>query len=601
MIVKNEERDIVSWLANAKAYADEMIVVDTGSTDKTRDLARRNGAKVFAIKWQDDFSKAKNYAIEQASGDWIAFLDADETFLQPELVREYLYRLEKDAAQLNVLMVPIINVDEDNQDAEQSRFLNVRLFRNHMGLCYRNPVHETLYAAGNQELCIREENHALHIRHTGYSSNRVHAKVMRNYRILQADIAANGEQEHHYRYLADCYYGFGKLEVALHYAMLAIKANLQAKGSASDMYDTAINCMEMLSYPIDEQLKMLTEARQRFPKKSSYQIKIGHCYFQQEKWTEAQKSLLSALEELSAGQVGNGDEYTGNEDKALLWQDLGQLYYRQHDIEGAGKCLNEARKLLPLDEGILTLFMQLIQDRSLSEQCGTMLEYFCQTTEQRNYLQQWLERHGYLQHYEMMSGNKDEIYAIAQREELMDLYKILEGKAVNNLSESCRILIVLAAQPENLLQAKQIIALKKMLPAELAAIWSCWERQENVPAERYSDFKLLGNYILEWGTNAQIADYCQLAGDFTPEECLEWAGLLQAQRKNDLAWQFYSAVPADSPAVNFDFWLQAGICQYEMDSYEVAAECFARAASLGCSGELEAYQAWNERRLKPHG
>ena len=78
MIVKDEEDNIRRALSWGQAIMWEQIVVDTGSTDRTIEIAQEMGAKVFHFEWCDDFSAAKNYAIEQASGDWIAFLDADE-------------------------------------------------------------------------------------------------------------------------------------------------------------------------------------------------------------------------------------------------------------------------------------------------------------------------------------------------------------------------------------------------------------------------------------------------------------------------------------------------------------------------------------------
>ena len=80
MIVKNEERNIEKALSWGKGIVWEQIVVDTGSTDRTVELAEKMGAKVFYFPWQDDFSAAKNFAISKASGDWVAFLDADEYF-----------------------------------------------------------------------------------------------------------------------------------------------------------------------------------------------------------------------------------------------------------------------------------------------------------------------------------------------------------------------------------------------------------------------------------------------------------------------------------------------------------------------------------------
>ena len=78
MIVKNEERNIERVLSCAKDYAFEQIVVDTGSTDRTVELAKNMGAKVFHYEWINDFAAARNYAIEQASGNWLLILDADE-------------------------------------------------------------------------------------------------------------------------------------------------------------------------------------------------------------------------------------------------------------------------------------------------------------------------------------------------------------------------------------------------------------------------------------------------------------------------------------------------------------------------------------------
>ena len=78
MIVKNEEKYIAKCLASVKPIVDEMIVVDTGSTDRTKDIAEAFGAKTYDFQWDNDFAKARNYSISKAEGDWIFVLDADE-------------------------------------------------------------------------------------------------------------------------------------------------------------------------------------------------------------------------------------------------------------------------------------------------------------------------------------------------------------------------------------------------------------------------------------------------------------------------------------------------------------------------------------------
>ena len=78
MILKNEEPNLARCLMSVKPVADEIIVVDTGSTDKTRAIAAALGAKVFDFTWTNNFSETRNYSLSKASGEWILVLDADE-------------------------------------------------------------------------------------------------------------------------------------------------------------------------------------------------------------------------------------------------------------------------------------------------------------------------------------------------------------------------------------------------------------------------------------------------------------------------------------------------------------------------------------------
>ena len=78
MIVKDEEENIERSLMSVKPVVDEMIVVDTGSTDRTKDIARSLGAKVYDFQWTDSFSDARNFSLSKATGKWILVLDADE-------------------------------------------------------------------------------------------------------------------------------------------------------------------------------------------------------------------------------------------------------------------------------------------------------------------------------------------------------------------------------------------------------------------------------------------------------------------------------------------------------------------------------------------
>ncbi|MBK7632424.1 MAG: glycosyltransferase family 2 protein [Ignavibacteriales bacterium] len=78
MIVKNEERHLARCLSSVKDVVDEIVIVDTGSTDNTIEIAESFNAKIFHFDWVNDFSAARNFALTKCIGNWILYLDADE-------------------------------------------------------------------------------------------------------------------------------------------------------------------------------------------------------------------------------------------------------------------------------------------------------------------------------------------------------------------------------------------------------------------------------------------------------------------------------------------------------------------------------------------
>src|SRR5262245_45665044 len=78
MIVREAARSLPEALASVQPFADEIVVVDTGSVDRTRNIAQQYGARLFDFVWRDDFSAARNYSLQQATGNWIFWMDADD-------------------------------------------------------------------------------------------------------------------------------------------------------------------------------------------------------------------------------------------------------------------------------------------------------------------------------------------------------------------------------------------------------------------------------------------------------------------------------------------------------------------------------------------
>ncbi|MGA1874719.1 MAG: glycosyltransferase [bacterium] len=157
MIVKNEEQYMARCLMSVKPAVDEMVVVDTGSTDRTRDIAKAFGAKVYDFAWTDDFSEARNYSLSKVSGDWILILDADEVL--SALDHAHLAKLVKKnrpwaytmvtrnyTKQVNLQGFTINDGKYPHEEAGIGWFpsTKVRLFPQNHNIWFKNPVHESV-------------------------------------------------------------------------------------------------------------------------------------------------------------------------------------------------------------------------------------------------------------------------------------------------------------------------------------------------------------------------------------------------------------------------------------------------------------------------
>jgi glycosyltransferase involved in cell wall biosynthesis len=204
MIVKNEERNIEKALAWSKNAVYEQIVADTGSTDRTIELSERMGAKVFHFEWINDFSAARNFSIEQATGDWILIIDADEYFPEgdAEKLIKHIEQVESEPdAKENCIAFscPILNIDDSGKP--MSMVSNVRVFRNIPSIRYTGRIHEQHYIDASKVRRMSD----IRLIHTGYSetARKDAGKLERNVGLLRAELAANPEDINIKAFLAD--------------------------------------------------------------------------------------------------------------------------------------------------------------------------------------------------------------------------------------------------------------------------------------------------------------------------------------------------------------------------------------------------------------
>ena len=204
MIVKNEEKNIERALCWAKAHVMEQIVVDTGSTDRTVELAAKMGAKIYRFDWINDFSAAKNYALDQAAGDWSIFTDADEymTSEDADKLIKYLKNIQNDPEKRkNCLALNCRLVNMDDEGKAISVHDAMRVFRNETGLRFTGRIHERLDVQADNVVWADE----FEIYHTGYSDSekKEKNKTKRNIDMLREEIAFEPDDMALKVYLAD--------------------------------------------------------------------------------------------------------------------------------------------------------------------------------------------------------------------------------------------------------------------------------------------------------------------------------------------------------------------------------------------------------------
>lgn len=171
MIVKNEAAFLEGCLSSLLGHVDEIVIVDTGSSDETLDIARKFDCTLLQQAWRNDFSAARNTALENATSDWILYIDADERIGCPDGVtlRDLLPGTETAAARVRF-----------QPRSDMTSYGEMRLFRRDQRIRFQGAMHETMIPA--IELVCREDRLAIarqyevSLVHLGYDGDQSHTR-----------------------------------------------------------------------------------------------------------------------------------------------------------------------------------------------------------------------------------------------------------------------------------------------------------------------------------------------------------------------------------------------------------------------------------------
>ncbi|BBH23919.1 hypothetical protein Back11_52640 [Paenibacillus baekrokdamisoli] len=220
MIVKNEERTLARCLESVQGLVDEIIIVDTGSTDTTKEIAKKYEAKLYDFTWVNDFSVARNESLQKATGKWILILDADEYMQKEEHTRLKESLLRADPSVPQGFIFNVLNIVGESE-SNMSGFLpspSVRLISNSRDIYYSRPIHEQLITSAGHLACTSLD---ITVFHSGYTEDAKQdkGKSQRNLEIIaQSQTYINQPLDPYNNYtLGNEYFNLGDYKKAVSY------------------------------------------------------------------------------------------------------------------------------------------------------------------------------------------------------------------------------------------------------------------------------------------------------------------------------------------------------------------------------------------------
>ena len=199
MIVRNEAKELPRLLSNVASIADEIVVVDTGSTDRSKKiLSKHPKVSLHTFPWNSNFADARNHALSKAKGDWILVLDADERLADPKSILPLLEQGDVDAYDI---IMHNLQPEGSLTKIEKSRL--PRLFRN-KGYRYEGAIHEQI-SPSLSALGARRTHGDVVIVHHGYTQDSVQggdSRFTRNLAILEQEIEKNPQDFYYVYHLA---------------------------------------------------------------------------------------------------------------------------------------------------------------------------------------------------------------------------------------------------------------------------------------------------------------------------------------------------------------------------------------------------------------
>lgn len=326
MIVRNEERVLGDCLASVRRWVDEIVVVDTGSTDRTVAMAEEFGARVFRFPWCDDFAAARNESLRHATGDWVLWMDADDTL--PEECGRRLHDVAFLAEDRVTGFLMQVQIPPAPGEAGFTVVDHVKLFRNLPGLGFEGRIHEQilepLYRQGGQV-----ERSDLYVVHSGYdySLEGQAKKRARDLTLLEKDLADRPDHPFVLFNIGMTAFHLKDFDGAREALERCLAVSKPQESMVRKVYAMLAGCRQAQG-DVPQAREWVERGLRLFPRDPELLFRAGVVFREAGDLPAAERSYLTLLTAREAGHIDSLDVsitgFKAHHNLALVYQDLGR-------------------------------------------------------------------------------------------------------------------------------------------------------------------------------------------------------------------------------------------------------------------------------------
>lgn len=391
MIAKNEERCIARCINSYRKAVDEIIVIDTGSTDGTREIAKKLGAQVFDFPWQDDFALAKNQALAKATGDWALLLDADEYFEKngAQKLRAFLEKIDMDPA---VDAVRIRQYNLNPEGGAEAYTPVVRAVRCRPGIRFKGAIHEYLQKDGAPLQAAQAPPGQITLLHDGYAGALSRAKAQRNTAILKKMIAGGDDDPMLLFYLGQSALGLQDNAAALRYNEEFLQKEPQPTANTLRALLRCERALRMLRPVLEDyparRVALAEEAQSRFPHHPTAFLLAANACFELGEFAKALPLYEEAVERFAAApQEEEASETLQKDFYPTARLRIGRCRQQGGDTAGAMQAYTDLLLENPDDQNALCGYLQCSAGADARQTAALLLQWQQNAKRPQIYLQ----------------------------------------------------------------------------------------------------------------------------------------------------------------------------------------------------------------------